>query len=85
MQKRAGHRCPRAAGALAGIVVLTMATGASAQMTEVKVGISEPVNTVLAMWMADAGGFYAAHGFIRLPESLRLVPPMRLVSGTPES
>jgi NitT/TauT family transport system substrate-binding protein len=41
---------------------MTMATSASAQTTAFKVGISEPVNTVLAMWMADAGGFYAAHG-----------------------
>jgi NitT/TauT family transport system substrate-binding protein len=29
-------------------------------MTALKVGISEPVNTVLALWMAQAGGFYAA-------------------------
>jgi len=28
--------------------------------TVLKVGISEPVNTVLALWMARAGGFYAA-------------------------
>ncbi|MGH8598273.1 MAG: hypothetical protein ACREXT_16600 [Gammaproteobacteria bacterium] len=26
-----------------------------------------------------AAGFYAAHGFVRLPESPRLVPPMWLV------
>jgi predicted GNAT family N-acyltransferase len=31
-----------------------------------------------------AAGFYAAHGFVRLPDSLRLVLPMRLASGTPE-
>lgn len=36
-----------------------MATAARA--TDLKVGISEPVNTVLAMWMADAAGRYAAH------------------------
>jgi NitT/TauT family transport system substrate-binding protein len=35
---------------------------AAADMSELKVGISEPVNTVLALWMAEAGGFYAAHG-----------------------
>jgi predicted GNAT family N-acyltransferase len=29
-----------------------------------------------------AAGFYAAHGFVRLPESLRLVLPMRLAGGT---
>jgi ABC-type nitrate/sulfonate/bicarbonate transport system substrate-binding protein len=27
-----------------------------------KVGISEPVNTVLAIWMADAAGLYTQHG-----------------------
>ena len=47
------------AGALALIGALTMATAARA--TDLKVGISEPVNTVLAMWMADAAGRYAAH------------------------
>src|SRR5215467_4714574 len=35
---------------------------AAAQVTHFKVGISEPVNTVLALWMARAGGFYAAQG-----------------------
>ncbi len=47
------------AGAAALIGALTMA---SAHATDVKVGISEPVNTVLAMWMADAAGAYAAQG-----------------------
>ena len=50
----------RLAGALALIGALTMATAARA--TDLKVGISEPVNTVLAMWMAKAAGFYAAQG-----------------------
>jgi hypothetical protein len=31
-----------------------------------------------------ATGFYTAHGFVRLPDSLRLVLPMRLVGGRPE-
>jgi predicted GNAT family N-acyltransferase len=31
-----------------------------------------------------AAGFYAAHGFIRLPDSLRLVLPMRLAGGRAE-
>jgi ABC-type nitrate/sulfonate/bicarbonate transport system substrate-binding protein len=35
---------------------------AAAEVTHFKVGISEPVNTVLALWMAQAGGFYAAEG-----------------------
>src|SRR3954453_22101770 len=34
----------------------------SAELTELKVGLSEPVNTALALWMAEAGGFYAARG-----------------------
>jgi ABC-type nitrate/sulfonate/bicarbonate transport system substrate-binding protein len=31
-------------------------------MASFKVGISEPVNTVLAIWTAEAAGFYAAQG-----------------------
>ena len=31
-----------------------------------------------------AAGFYAAHGFVRLPDSLRLVLPMRLAGGRSE-
>lgn len=31
-----------------------------------------------------AAGFYAAHGFVRLPNSLRLVLPMRLAGGSSE-
>lgn len=31
-----------------------------------------------------AAGFYAAHGFVRLPDSLRLVLPMRLADGSAE-
>jgi NitT/TauT family transport system substrate-binding protein len=35
---------------------------AAAEVRHFKVGISEPVNTVLALWMAQAAGFYAAQG-----------------------
>ena len=35
---------------------------AQAQQTALKVGISDPVNTVLAIWMADAASIYAANG-----------------------
>ncbi len=35
---------------------------AAAEMMHFKVGISEPVNTVLALWMAQAAGLYAAEG-----------------------
>jgi predicted GNAT family N-acyltransferase len=31
-----------------------------------------------------AAGFYAAHGFVRLPDSLRLVLQMRLAGGSAE-
>lgn len=31
-----------------------------------------------------AAGFYAAHGFVRLPDSLRLVLPMRMAVGNAE-
>ena len=31
-----------------------------------------------------AAGFYAAHGFVRLPNSLRLVLPMRMALGSTE-
>ena len=37
-------------------------TLSAAELTPLKVGISEQVNTVLAIWMADAAGFYAANG-----------------------
>jgi ABC-type nitrate/sulfonate/bicarbonate transport system substrate-binding protein len=50
---------------LAVLAVLLAGSGhrvAAAEMTPFKVGISEPVNTVLALWMAQAGGFYAAQG-----------------------
>ena len=31
-----------------------------------------------------AAGFYAAHGFVRLPDSVRLVLPMRMATGSSE-
>src|SRR5256714_3774129 len=49
--------------AVAAILAMTAwhATPAAAQQ-EFKAGISDPVNTVLAWWMGDAGGFYGAQG-----------------------
>ena len=50
---------------LAALALLLVGWGhpmAAAEVTRFRVGISEPVNTVLALWMADAGGFYAAQG-----------------------
>jgi NitT/TauT family transport system substrate-binding protein len=34
----------------------------AAELTPFKIGLSEAVNTALAFWMAEAGGFYAAQG-----------------------
>src|SRR5215210_3339989 len=50
--------------ALAGALLMTaLASPASAQqLTPFKVGVSDAVNTVLPVWMAEAGGFYAANG-----------------------
>jgi hypothetical protein len=36
---------------------------------------------VVAALDAPTAGFYAAHGFVRLPDSLRLVLPMRFAGG----
>ena len=50
---------------LAGLALLLVGWGspaAAAETTSFKVGISENVNTVLALWMAEAGGLYAAQG-----------------------
>ena len=44
------------------ILLLALLRSASAEPIVLKVGISEPVNTVLAIWMADAAGFYEANG-----------------------
>jgi NitT/TauT family transport system substrate-binding protein len=41
--------------------LLVAAAPASAQQ-DFKAGISDPVNTVLAWWMGEAGGFYASQG-----------------------
>ena len=36
--------------------------GFAADLVAFKLGLSEPVNTALALWMAQAGGFYEANG-----------------------
>src|SRR5947209_12615971 len=43
------------------VAAVFFAGSASAQ-TAFKAGIADPVNTVLAWWMAEAGGFYKAQG-----------------------
>ena len=61
---RNGHR-RRLRGGLAALALVFAGWAhpvAAAELTHFKVGISEPVNTVLALWMAQAGGLYAAEG-----------------------
>src|SRR5215212_8364465 len=45
------------------LLTLALSSSASAQqLTPFKVGVSDAVNTVLPVWMAQEGGFYAANG-----------------------
>jgi NitT/TauT family transport system substrate-binding protein len=54
---------PRRRHWLLGLAFLAMTLRpAAAEPVNFKVGISDPVNTVLAIWMAQAAGFYAASG-----------------------
>jgi NitT/TauT family transport system substrate-binding protein len=59
-EPRRRSRAPLAVAAL--LLALWGHPMAAAELTPFRVGISEPVNTVLALWMAEAGGFYAARG-----------------------
>src|SRR3954468_3365043 len=43
------------------LLIAAFAPTASAQ-TQFKAGIADPVNTVLAWWMGQSGGFYAGQG-----------------------
>lgn len=59
----------RLSGAAAGLLAaLVLSVPGTAQVTEVKVGTSGTANTVLALWMAEAGGFYAAQN-LKVPMS----------------
>ena len=49
-------------GLAAVILLLPLLRSVSAEPIVLKVGISERLNTVLAIWMADAAGFYEAAG-----------------------
>jgi NitT/TauT family transport system substrate-binding protein len=60
---QSSHAGGRSGFVFAGLLLwLPAATVRAAEVTTLKVGISEPVNTVLAIWMADSAGFYAANG-----------------------
>src|SRR5258706_524749 len=63
--KHRNGRRRRSRGPLAALALLFAGWAhpmAAAEMMHFKVGISEPVNTVLALWMAQAAGLYAAEG-----------------------
>jgi NitT/TauT family transport system substrate-binding protein len=63
-QNRSGHLVLRIISMAAALLVVDarFSMANCAELTEFKVGLSEPVNTALALWMAEAGGFYAARG-----------------------
>ena len=58
------HRWTKLRFCVIALVMMTMPTGPAraAEPTELKVGISEAVNTVLAFWMAEEGGFFREQG-----------------------
>jgi ABC-type nitrate/sulfonate/bicarbonate transport system substrate-binding protein len=58
------HRWTKLRFCVIALVMMTMLTGPAraAEPTELKVGISEAVNTVLAFWMAEEGGFFREQG-----------------------
>src|SRR5262245_37308465 len=57
---RRDHGCLGLTGLL--VWLLQVAPASAAELTPLKVGMSELANTVLATWMADDAGFYAAQG-----------------------
>src|SRR4029079_13835594 len=59
---RRAHLVRGCAQALAfALLLLRPVPASAAEPTAMKVGISEAVNTVLAIWMAEAAGLYQAH------------------------
>jgi NitT/TauT family transport system substrate-binding protein len=58
------HRWTKLCFCVISLAMMTMPTGPAraAEPIELKVGISEAVNTVLAFWMADEGGFFREQG-----------------------
>jgi NitT/TauT family transport system substrate-binding protein len=57
------HRRPRYGVLLFGLLTLsTSPASAQTPLTPFRVGVSDTVNTVLPLWMAQAGGFFAANG-----------------------
>src|SRR4029077_1271003 len=69
------------AAGLAAVSAAPFTTPALAQLTPFKAGIADPVNTVLAWWMADAAGFYKAQGLdvrvVDMPGGARGAPALQ--------
>src|SRR5262245_3381453 len=62
MQTRACRRAGRVGVAALALVVVGWQPAAAQEPIEFKAGISDPVNTVLAWYVARDAGFYAAQG-----------------------
>src|SRR2546430_16814571 len=55
-------RCVRVCAAVLALVLVAWRPATAQEPIEIKVGISDPVNTVLAGYMARDAGLYAAQG-----------------------
>jgi len=55
-------RCVRVCAAVLALVLVAWRPATAQEPIEVKAGISDPVNTVLAWYMARDAGLYAAEG-----------------------
>ena len=62
MQTKTCRRAARVGVAVLTLVVLGWQPAAAQEPIALKAGISDPVNTVLAWYMARDAGFYAAQG-----------------------
>lgn len=56
------HRGSRLIAVLAALLFLGWVASAAADPVAFQLGISDPVNTVLPLWMAETGGFYRDQG-----------------------
>jgi NitT/TauT family transport system substrate-binding protein len=63
LQSRRFRRILSRSRILAAMLAMALSSpGFTADLVQFKVGLSERVNTALALWMAEAGGFYEANG-----------------------
>src|SRR5512144_3400079 len=62
MQAKRHLRAARISATVAALTFAGWGSAAAQELIEFKAGISDPVNTVLAWYMARDAGLYAAHG-----------------------